>query len=329
MNRSEVSDFLSSRRARITPERAGLPTWAENRRVPGLRREEVALLAGVSVDYYVRLERGNLAGVSEQVLEAVSNALQLDEAERSHLADLARAASARGPRTAPRRRVRPPVQWLLDAMDSSAAYVRNARTDLLAANRLGRALYAPVYNQPGRPNVARFVFLDPRAPEFFVEWDKVAAEAAALLRTLAGENPYDHGLTELVGELSTRSEVFRQLWARHDVRLHRTGTKRFHHPVVGELTLAYEGLEVAADSGLRLNAYVAEPGTASAEAFSLLASWVNSDERSLSRHPGLDLGSPEPSTASAAKQSLSRHPGLDPGSPQSSTASHSEPEGMR
>lgn len=224
-NRGEVSDFLSSRRARISPEQAGLPAWSAGRRVPGLRREEVALLAGVSFDYYVRLERGNLAGASEQVLEAVANALQLDEAERSHLFDLARAASARGPRSAPRRRVRPPVQWLLDAMDSSAAYVRDARTDLLAANRLGRALYAPVYAMPGRPNVARFLFLDPHASEFFVEWDKVAA-----------------------------------------------------------------------DPGLRLNAYVAEPGTASAEAFSLLASWAGSPQ--FPDRPGLDPGSQRPSIRS-------------------------------
>ena len=155
----------------------------------GLRREEVALLAGVSAEYYVRLERGNLAGVSEQVLEAVANALQLDDAERAHLFGLARTASARKPAGTPRRPVRPAVQWLLDSMTGTAAYVRNHRTDLLAANALGRALYAPVYDMPGRPNVARFVFLDPRAREFFIEWDKVAAEAAALLRSLAGENP--------------------------------------------------------------------------------------------------------------------------------------------
>lgn len=257
----EARDFLASRRARLTPDQAGLPAWGANRRVKGLRREEVAMLAGVSAEYYIRLERGNLAGVSESVLEAVANALQLDEAERAHLFDLARTASTRKPAAAPRRRVRPAVQWLLDAMTDTAAYVRNNRTDLLAANTLGRALYAPVYEMPGRPNVARFVFLDPRAPEFFTEWDQVAGEAAAMLRTLAGENPYDHGLTELVGELSTRSAVFAQLWARHDVRLHRTGTKKFHHPIVGDLTLAYEALDLAADSGLRLNAYVAEPGT--------------------------------------------------------------------
>ena len=272
-NAAEVREFLTSRRAKLSPELVGLPQ-AGRRRVPGLRRSEVAQLAGMSVEYYAKLERGALVGVSAGVLDALARALRLDDAERAHLFGLARTASARKPTGTPRRPVRPAVQWLLDSMTGTAAYVRNNRTDLLAANTLGRALYAPVYDMPGRPNVARFVFLDPRAQGFFAEWDKVAAEAAAMLRTLAGENPYDQGLAGLVGELSTRSELFAQLWARHDVRLHRTGVKKFHHPVVGDLTLAYEALELAADSGLRLNAYVAEPGTASAQAFSLLASWA-------------------------------------------------------
>ena len=274
--KQEVRDFLVSRRSRITPEKAGLPAWGGHRRVKGLRREEVALLAGVSVEYYVRLERGNLGGVSDGVLQSLANALQLDEAERAHLCDLARTSAAplRASRPVGRQRVRPQVQWLLDSMGGTAAYVRNARLDLLASNALGRALYAPVYEMTGRPNTARFLFLDPRAQEFFAEWSKVAGEAAALLRTLAGENPYDQGLTELVGELSTRSELFRTLWATHDVRQHRTGIKKFHHPVVGDLTLAYESMELTADSGLRLNAYVAEPGTPSAEALALLGSWA-------------------------------------------------------
>ena len=275
----EVRDFLASRRSRITPDKAGLPSWGANRRVKGLRREEVALLAGVSVEYYVRLERGNLSGVSDSVLEAVANALQLDDAERAHLHDLARNSSTQ--RTSGRQTrasVRPPVQWLLDSMTGTAGYVRNARTDLLAANPLGHALYAPLFDMPGRPNVARFVFLDPTAQEFFIEWRKVAGEAAAMLRTLAGENPYDAGLTQLVGELSTRSDLFRTLWANQDVRQHRTGTKLFHHPVVGDLTLAYESMELTADPGLRLNAYVAEPDTASAEALALLGSWANTPE---------------------------------------------------
>jgi transcriptional regulator with XRE-family HTH domain len=273
--RQQVREFLTSRRARMTPEQAGLPVWGTNRRVPGLRREEVALLAGVSVEYYVRLERGNLGGVSETVLDAVANALQLDEAERAHLHDLARASDRpRGGARQPGRVVRPPVQWMLDAMTGTAAYVRNARSDLLAANALARALYAPLFAMPGRPNVARFVFLDPAAPDFFIEWDKVSGECAALLRTMAGEFPYDCGLTELVGELCTRSEPFRQLWAAHDVRLHRTGVKRFRHPIAGEMTLSYEGMDVATDPGLRLNAYFAEPGTESADRFALLASWA-------------------------------------------------------
>jgi transcriptional regulator with XRE-family HTH domain len=273
--RKEAAEFLRTRRARITPERAGLPTWGERRRVEGLRREEVALLAGVSVEYYIRLERGNLGGASEAVLEAVANALQLDEAERAHLHDLARTADERVPaRRTARGTVRPPVQWLLDSMSGTAAYVRNARTDILAANALGQALYAPVLAMPGRPNVARFVFLDPAAQEFFIEWEKVAGEVAALLRTLAGENPYDQGLTQLVGELSTRSELFRTLWAAHNVRQHRTGVKKFHHPLVGDLVLTYESMELTADPGLRLNAYVAEPGSPSAEGLGLLASWT-------------------------------------------------------
>jgi transcriptional regulator with XRE-family HTH domain len=273
--RKDAAEFLRSRRARLSPEDAGLPAWGGNRRVKGLRREEVALLAGVSVEYYVRLERGNLGGASQSVLDSVANALQLDEAERAHLHDLARTSSTRVAAGRPTRRtVRPQVQWLLDSMTGTAAYVRNARIDILATNTLGRALYAPVFEMPGKPNIARFVFLDPRSQGFFIEWSKVASESAALLRTLAGENPYDQGLTELVGELSTRSDLFRTLWAAHDVRQHRTGIKRFHHPLVGEMTLSYESMALTADPGLRLNSYVAEPGSPSAEAFSMLASWA-------------------------------------------------------
>jgi transcriptional regulator with XRE-family HTH domain len=299
--KEEVREFLSSRRARLSPEQAGLPAWGGQRRVKGLRREEVAMLAGVSVEYYVRLERGNLGGASESVLEAVADALRLDEAERAHLFDLARTVStsaSRAGRVATRQNVRPQVAWLLDSMSSTAAYVRNARTDLLAANTLGRALYAPVFEMPGRPNVARFVFLDPSAQEFFADWPKIAGEAAALLRTMAGENPYDQGLTRLVGELSTRSEVFRSLWAEHNVRQHRAGSKSFHHPVVGDLTLSYESMELTADPGLRLNAYVAEPGTPSAEAFALLASWASTPADSSLAAPAAAAASPGVSTPS-------------------------------
>ena len=275
--RSEVREFLVSRRAKITPEQAGLPDYGGKRRVPGLRREEVALLAGVSIDYYVRMERGNLNGVSETVLEALARALQLDEAELAHLFDLARAASApaRPRRRGPQQRVRPSVQRVLDAMTGAAAYVRNGRLDVLAANRLGVALYAPALDGRELPvNLARFMFLDPRASDFYVDWDKIAGDVVAILRGEAGRDPYDRNLSDLVGELSTRSEAFRSRWAAHNVRLHRTGRKRFRHPVVGDVELTFESLALAADTGLTISTYTAEPGSPSQEALTFLASWT-------------------------------------------------------
>jgi transcriptional regulator with XRE-family HTH domain len=278
-NRNEIREFLTSRRARITPDQAGLPAYGGHRRVAGLRREEVAMLAGVSVDYYTRLERGNAAGASDSVLEALSRALQLDEAEHAHLFDLVHAASgsgaARAPRRPARQQVRPSIQRILDSMSTTPAYVRNARLDILSGNRLGRALYAPVLTSAEQPaNHARFLFLDPSAREFYVEWDRQAQDTVALLRTEAGRNPHDKGLSGLIGELSTRSEIFRTWWAAHNVRFHRTGIKRLHHPVVGDLSLTYEALDLAADAGLRISAYTAEPGTASEDGLNLLASWA-------------------------------------------------------
>ncbi|NJC71590.1 helix-turn-helix domain-containing protein [Planosporangium thailandense] len=279
--RSEIREFLASRRARITPEQAGLPVYGGNRRVPGLRRAEVAMVAGVSPDYYVRLERGNLNGVSDSVLDALARALQLDEAERAHLFDLARAANTT-PRTRRRpaaQRVRPGVRQLLDAMTDAPAFVRNGRLDVLAANRLGYALYSPVFDDPARPaNLARFAFLDPRASEFYPNWEDAANTSVALLRTEAGRDPYDKALTDLVGELSTRSDEFRTRWAAHNVRLHQTGVKHFHHPVVGDLSLAFEAMPLPADPGLTMTAYSAEPGSASQDALRLLASWVAMQE---------------------------------------------------
>ncbi|MFC7877766.1 helix-turn-helix transcriptional regulator [Isoptericola sp. NPDC057391] len=284
--KAETREFLATRRARITPDKAGLPAYGGNRRVPGLRREEVAMLAGVSVDYYTRLERGNLGGVSEEVLEALAEALQLDEAERLHLFDLARAANASGAARSRARRtppgtVRPAVQRILDAMGDAPAVVRNGRLDVLGTNLLGRALYAPLYDSPeqvaGKPvNSARFHFLDPdRAAAFFGDQSpRVAHDAVAILRAEAGRDPYDKALTALVGELSTRSEDFRRLWASHDVRLHRTGTKEFHHPAVGRLELDYEALVLPADPGLQMNVYTAQPGSPSADGLTLLASWA-------------------------------------------------------
>ena len=246
------------------------------------------MLAGISVEYYTRLERGNAAGVSEDVLEGVARALQLDEAERAHLFDLVRTASpTQQPRRRPaQERVRPSVQQILDAMTEIPAYVRNERLDILAANRLGEALYSEVLADPARPaNTARFCFLSPRAPGFFVEWEKVATDAVGILRAAAGRDPHDRRLSDLIGELSTRSEDFRVRWAAHNVKFHRTGVKRLHHPVVGDLTLAFEALELPGDTGQQMNVYTAEPGSPSHEALGLLASWTSTPAASTAALP--------------------------------------------
>jgi transcriptional regulator with XRE-family HTH domain len=275
--RNELREFLTSRRGRIKPEEAGLRTYGSGpRRVPGLRREEVALLAGVSADYYTRLERGNSAGVSDTVLEALARALQLDGTEREHLFDLARArqASTVKRRRRARREIRPGVQRMIDAMTGVPAFVRNGRLDILGANRLGRALYSEHFDSHAQPpNTARYVFLDSRSPSFYRDWDTVAADVVAILRAEAGRDPYDRELSDLVGELSTRNELFRTLWAAHNVRTHDTGTKRVTHPLVGELDLSYEAMELVADPGLTMFVYTAEPGSRSEQALNLLASW--------------------------------------------------------
>jgi transcriptional regulator with XRE-family HTH domain len=280
-NRTEVRDFLTTRRAKLTPDRAGVPLYGQRRRVPGLRREEVAQLAGLSSDYYTRLEKGNLGGASDSVLEAIARALQLDDAERAHLFDLARAARA-GARE-PRRRaqpqqVRPGLQHMLDAMTGAAAFAGNGRLDIVAINSLGRAFYAPVLRSPSRPaNLARYCFLDPSAEDFYPDWEEAADTTVAILRTEAGRDPHNRALTDLVGELATRSDAFRTRWAAHDVRLHRTGTKRFRHPVVGDLTVGFNKVDLPADPGLAMTVYTAEPGSPSAEKLTLLASWAATD----------------------------------------------------
>ena len=280
-NRSEVREFLASRRARITPEQAGLPAYGGNRRVPGLRREEVALLAGVSIDYYVRMERGNLAGASDAVLEGVARALQLDEAERDHLFDLARASSTPARQRRPKHTgVTQSVQQVIDAITEAPAWVRNARHDMLAANRLARALYAPLLADPRRPaNNARFVYLDPASHDFFGDWERGADDIAAMLRSEAGRNPYDKQLVELIGELSTRSEDFRTRWAAHNVRFHRTGRKLLHHPIVGDLELNFEAMELPSAPGLTMLVYTAPQGSPTADSLKLLASWAATAEQ--------------------------------------------------
>jgi transcriptional regulator with XRE-family HTH domain len=276
--RSEVQEFLRTRRARLTPEKANLIAGS-NRRVPGLRREEVALLAGVSVDYYAQLERGDLAGVSDEVLDALARALHLDEAETSHLFDLARAAH---PRPVRRRRpaaasqIRPSLQRFLDAITDAPAWVRDERMDFIATNRLGRALNAPLFADPRRPvNNARFVFLNEEASrQFYLDWEKGADDIVAAMRSYAGQRPHDKPLTDLIGELVTRSDAFRTRWAAHNVHFHRTGVKRLHHPVVGDLELSYEGLDLPADPGWHLYTFTAAPGTPSDDRLRLLASWA-------------------------------------------------------
>ncbi|WP_454699242.1 helix-turn-helix transcriptional regulator [Arthrobacter humicola] len=294
--KNEIREFLISRRAKISPEQAGIPSYGELRRVPGLRREEVAQLAGVSTDYYTRLERGSIRGVSDSVLEAVASALQLDDAERTHLMDLARTANAplRGVRRQASRRpaqqrVRPGVLRLLEGMTGVVAIVQNGRSDVLAANLLGRALYSEVFDSavasgpdtPGRlPNQARYLFLDPRAADLYPDWRAIAATTVAMLRLETGRNPHDRALNELVGELTTRSGLFAGLWAGHDVRIHTTGTKRFHHPVAGDLSLQFETLHLPGDEGQTLFTFTAEPGSASENALAFLASWAASPAES-------------------------------------------------
>ncbi len=272
-----------SRRAKVSPEQAGLPA-GPNRRVDGLRRAEVAMLAGVSVEYYAKLERGAISGASASVLDAVSGALQLDDTERAHLFDLARAADGIPASGRPRRRaskpgnLRPSLHWAVDSIADGIAFVRNTHQDILATNELGRAFYSPLIGDGGRtPNLARFQFLDPASHEFYPDWDLFAEMCVAIMRAEAGRDPHDKSIQELVGELSTRSDVFRRLWGAHDVRSHGAGTKRFHHPVVGELILAYEELAITADPGSVLMIYTAEPGSPSAERLRLLASWAASN----------------------------------------------------
>lgn len=271
-----------TRRAAVSPDAAGIPAGS-NRRVAGLRRSEVATLAGVSVEYYAKLERGSIAGASGAVLDAVSRALQLSDAEHAHLLDLARNADGIPSSGRHRRRAaksgppRPSLQWALAAVTDAVAVVRDQRQDLLAFNELGRAFYSPLIGDGGRtPNFARFQFLDPAAREFYPDWDLFADMCVAVIRAEAGRDPHDKGIQDLVGELSTRSDTFRALWAAHNVRTHGTGTKRFHHPVVGDLTLVYEELAITANPGQVLLIYSAEPGSASAERLRLLASWAAS-----------------------------------------------------
>ncbi|GAB3256026.1 helix-turn-helix transcriptional regulator [Kineosporia babensis] len=274
---AEVRTFLTTRRERLTPEQAGVPLPGGRRRVKGLRREEVAMLAGVSTDYYTRIERGNLSGASESVLDSLARALQMDEAERVHLFDLAAIANKSGRASSSSSRsprVREGVQRIVDSI-SAPAYARNTHTDILYANRLCRALFSTAYSDASSGfNFARFLFLDPRSREYYVHWETVARDLVAALRVEAGKNPYDRGLSDLVGELSTRSDEFRTWWAAHNVKLHTRSTKKMHHPAVGEIELTGEALVLPADPGLIIVTYTVEPNSPSEQALSFLASWT-------------------------------------------------------
>lgn len=288
--KDEVREFLITRRAGITPTEVGLPA-GEDRRVPGLRREEVAVLAGVSTDYYTKLERGKLRTASASVLAAIAEALCLDDVERTHLFDLFREPSEtpKAPATGNAgTAMRKSAQRVLDGM-SVPALVYGVTQDILGSNLLGRAMFAPLFDAE-RPNMARFIFLDSRAPDFYGDWDLACSLTAAMLRYEAGRDPLNAELTALIGELSTRSPQFRSHWAASDVHEHRTGRKTFHHPAVGAIEAAYDVLELPGQHGISIATYSAEPGSPSEERLALLASWAASQELGERRRSGAEDG---------------------------------------
>ncbi|RXS72038.1 transcriptional regulator [Streptomyces sp. TM32] len=272
--RAELGDFLRSRRARLRPEDVGLPPAGGRRRVPGLRREELAMLAGVSVSYYTRLEQGHARNASPEVWDAIARVLGLDETERAHLTRLVQPEPS--PRGAPagEPRIRRELVQLLDAMETVPAYLLGRRMDVLGWNRMARALlFDFAARDPRERNMARLVFLEPSSRDLFAEWENKARETVGYLRTDVGRWPDDRALTELVGELSMKSEDFSRMWADYSITDKGHGTKRLHHPLVGDLALSYETFQLPANPGLYLVTYHAEPGSPSAEALRLLASW--------------------------------------------------------
>ncbi|MEU1268242.1 helix-turn-helix transcriptional regulator [Streptomyces sp. NPDC005799] len=272
--RAELSEFLRTRRARLKPEDVGLPDFGRHRRVPGLRREELAQLAGVSVAYYTRLEQGNGRNVSAEVLDSIARALRLSDAEHNHLTHLAKPKQHKKKTAARTEQVRGALRQLLDTMDGVPAYISGRRGDILAWNRMAAAVFGDWGELPAQQrNWARLVFLTPEYRELFVEWEQKASDIVSFLRMEAGRYPDDPRLSALVGELSVKSEEFRRLWATHDVREKSYGVKRLRHPLVGDLTLNYQSFRLADDDGQAMTTYHAEPGSPSAEALRLLASW--------------------------------------------------------
>ncbi|MGW7685622.1 helix-turn-helix transcriptional regulator [Kribbella sp. NPDC054772] len=282
--RAELTEFLKSRRGRVQPEDLGLKVYGGRRRVPGLRREELAQAAGVSADYYVRLEQGRTDNVSQEILDSVADVLKLTDDERKHLAVLAKPVRRKSRRRTTQR-IRPGLQRLLDSMTDVPAFVLGHRMDVLAWNDLAAALIGDFGSlAPKQRNVPRMVFLDPAAHDFYPNWEAVAAESVDYLRMYAGRYPDDPELAELVGELSIHSEEFRERWARHDVKDKSFGAKVLHHPDVGEITVAYETLQLPGDPDQMLVTYTVEPGSPSEQNLRLLASW-SAPDRENSRSP--------------------------------------------
>lgn len=291
----DVQQFLTRMRARLTPEEAGVTIFGGERRVPGLRREEVAQLAGVSTAYYTRMERGNLRGVSESVLHSLARTLKMNDAETDHLFNLARAASqgARTQRAKPRPRLPQRAVQLISTMGDVPTIAMGRFGEVLEANALGRALFPHLFPESGQPlNHTRYLFLDDRAREFYADWEGSARHAVSALRLVAGRDPSDAGLTSLVGQLATLSTEFRTWWAGHTVAVHAAGTKVIRHPVVGELTVIYDTLTLGSDPSIHLVTYIAEPDTPSSDALALLQSWVATTPAS----PGLEHSTPHTPT---------------------------------
>ncbi|MEN3537695.1 helix-turn-helix transcriptional regulator [Microbispora sp. ZYX-F-249] len=272
----ELADFLRRARSQVDPARAGLPSDGRVRRVPGLRREEVAFLAGVSTDYYARLEQGRRITPSPAVVEAVGRALGLDDAGRAHLHDLIGLTTAPvRPRTRGVQRVRPGLYQLLDALDGEPALVLGRRTDVLAANTMARALFTDFDRLPPRQrNYARWMFLDDDARSLFADWDVQARAAVESLRLDAGRDPDDQATVALIADLRERSREFAHWWEQHRVHQRTHGSKRLRHPLVGELTVEYETLSLPGDPDTTLFVYTAEAGSSSKRALELLASWT-------------------------------------------------------
>ena len=278
---AEFGQFLRVMRARMRPEAAGLPTTSTARRVPGLRREEIAQLAGVSTDYYTRLEQGRQIRPSQAVVDAVARALQLDATERAHMLDLLHNCPPSSKSPAPVQRVRPGLWQLLDAIGDTPALVLGRRTDVLSSNRMANLLFTDFSDLPaGERNLSRWIILEPAARDLFRDWKAVAAETVGALRVDVGRHPNDPQANQLVGELAVTSDHFRQWWAGHHVRMRPSGTVRLHHRTVGDLELDFETLTLPEDGDQSLRIYSTKPGSPSHDALRLLSSWAHSESNS-------------------------------------------------